>query len=171
MTHGRHSSMGDSGQRRSHNDQRPPVGSAARGDSLPPGLLSMTRKMSSSLKACVERSIGYALMPFRRDIRRVAVHLSDNNGARGGPDKHCRIDVWLAGVGRVRVEDFHTSIFAAVNRAADRVGHTVSRKLSRRRTRALRARTQAKRQHGGQVDPTGAAGASRADCASEQEAS
>jgi hypothetical protein len=108
-------------------------------------------KSSGMLEQHIDRSIGYALSPFRDSVRRVSVCLSDVNGDRGRPDKHCRIDVRLAGGGLVRVEDLNESMHAAISRAADRVGHAVSRRLSRRRTRAIRGRIQAKRQyvHGG----------------------
>ncbi len=100
--------------------------------------------LSDALREHVGRAIAFALAPFSGAIRQVTVFLADNNGPRGGNDKHCRIDVQLRG-GMVRVEDLDTSLVAAVNRSADRVGHAVGRRLSRRRTLVIRRQRPAKR--------------------------
>lgn len=101
-------------------------------------------KLSGALHEHVERAIAFALAPFSGAIRQVTVFLADNNGPRGGTDKHCRIDVHLRN-GTVRVEDRDASLVAVVNRAADRVGHAVGRRLSRRRTLVIRRQRPAKR--------------------------
>lgn len=114
-------------------------------------------KLNGALGEHVERAIAFALAPFSGAIRQVIVFLADNNGPRGGTDKHCRIDVQLRG-GTVRVEDCDTSLMAAVNRAADRVGHAVSRRLSRRRTLVIRRQRPAKRAFRPELKGRGAGG-------------
>ena len=81
----------------------------------------------------VERRLGFALGRFGDHIRRVDVHLVDVNGPRGGVDKRCRIVVEVPGHGPVVVEEAGGNLVAVIDRAADRVGHAVRRKLDRAR--------------------------------------
>lgn len=113
-------------------------------DRLPLAIRSKRIKLNGALGEHVERVIAFALAPFSGAIRQVTVFLADNNGPRGGTDKLCRIDVHLRN-GTVRVEDLDASLAAVVNRAADRVGHAVGRRLSRRRTLVIRRQRPAKR--------------------------
>jgi ribosome-associated translation inhibitor RaiA len=68
------------------------------------------------------------------------VQLSDINGPRGGIDKRCQIEVQLKGTPNVVIEDVEADLYAAIDRAAERVGRTVARRLSRQRAFARPAR-------------------------------
>ena len=61
------------------------------------------------------------------------VRLSDINGPRGGEDKCCHIQVALAHLPDVVIEDTEADLYAAIDRAADRAAHTVGRRLMRKR--------------------------------------
>lgn len=77
----------------------------------------------------VGRRLGFALGRFGDRVGRVAVHLIDLNGPRGGVDKRCRVVAEVLGRGPVVVEDTNASLTAAIDRAADRVGQAVRRRL------------------------------------------
>ena len=93
------------------------------------------RKMEvgEALRAHVERRLRFALSRFGERVAKVIVCLGDANGARGGMDKHCHIDVALRPSGNVLVEDIDADFPAVVDRAAGRVGRAVGRDLQRRR--------------------------------------
>ncbi len=61
--------------------------------------------------------------------------LSDENGPRGGEDKRCRVRVGVDGPQDVVVEDVESDLYIAIDRAADRAGRVVARRLERQRTR------------------------------------
>ncbi len=88
------------------------------------------------LRSHVLRRLDAAL--GRRDdkLRRASVHIEDENGPRGGSDKHCRIQVVVPGVGEVIVKERHSNPFAAIDLAAHRVGRAVERLLARARRMA-----------------------------------
>jgi ribosome-associated translation inhibitor RaiA len=87
-----------------------------------------------SVRNRVERRLAFALGRFGMWIERATVRLSDSNGPRGGVDKHCRIVVDLRGHGAVVVEDADRDLNVAVDRACDRVGQAVGRRLEKRRS-------------------------------------
>jgi ribosomal subunit interface protein len=90
---------------------------------------SITRAM----RAYIERRLGFALGTWYRYVGRIMVRLSDVNGPRGGNDKRCHLEVILPGQAAVVVKDTEADLYAAINRAASRAGHTVMRRLGRRR--------------------------------------
>ena len=89
--------------------------------------------VDATVREHVERRLGFALGRFGEHVGRVSVRLADVNGPRGGEDKLCRIVVEVLGHGRVVVEDADHDLTVAIDRAADRVGQAVRRKLDRTR--------------------------------------
>lgn len=80
------------------------------------------RRMRFGLTRCVER------------IQRVVMRLSDINGPRGGSDKRCRLQVVLTGLPDVVIEDTEADLYVAIDRATDRAGRTLLRKVERQQT-------------------------------------
>jgi len=62
------------------------------------------------------------------------VRLSDVNGPRGGVDKCCRIQIILKGLPDVVIEDVEADLYVAIDRATERAGRTVVRKVDRRKS-------------------------------------
>ena len=62
------------------------------------------------------------------------MRLSDINGLRGSADKRCHLQVVLAGLPDVVVEDIEADLYVAIDRAADRAGPILVRKIDRRQT-------------------------------------
>ncbi len=89
--------------------------------------------LTNALRGHVERRLGFALSSRNDQIQRVMVRLSDINGPRGGEDKCCHIQVVLPQLSDVVIEDTEVDMYTAIDRAADRAGRTVGRRLARQR--------------------------------------
>jgi len=91
--------------------------------------------LTDALRERVRRRMGFALGGRDEHIQRVSVRLSDINGPKGGKDMCCQIRVILEKEPDVLVKDIETDLYVAIDRASDRVGRSVARRLDRRITR------------------------------------
>jgi ribosome hibernation promoting factor len=87
--------------------------------------------LTGALRNHAERRLRFALTCCKDHIQRVVMRLSDTNGPRGGVDKHCHLQVVLAGLPDVVIEDTEADLYVAINRATDRAGRTLTRKINR----------------------------------------
>jgi ribosomal subunit interface protein len=102
--------------------------------------------LTKALRNHVIRRLGFALSAGADQIQRVLVRLSDSNGPRGGVDKCCQIQLVLPRQADIVIQDTEVNLYAAIDRAANRAGRALNRRLTRHRDqhRALRyARYQA----------------------------
>ena len=90
--------------------------------------------LTSALLGYSQRRVHSAMAYISGHVDRVVIRLSDVNGPRGGVDKCCRIQVALAGIPDVVVEDTEFNMYAAIDRAIDRARRTVVRKVDRQLT-------------------------------------
>jgi len=90
--------------------------------------------LTNALRSHVERRLRLALTCCVNHIQRIVMRLSDINGPRGGVDKHCHIQVVLAGLPDVIIEDTEADMYVAINRATDRAGRTLVRRVNRQQT-------------------------------------
>jgi len=79
------------------------------------------------------RRLQFALGWAHHDLSKVAVRLSDINGPRGGNDKRCQIRIPVPRAQSVVIEDTASDIHVAIDRAAERAGKALERRLSRKR--------------------------------------
>jgi putative sigma-54 modulation protein len=77
------------------------------------------------------------LAKFARQVTELVVHLKDVNGARGGVDKSCHVEVRLAGRQPVNIEERHVDLRAAIDLAIERAAEGVHRHLERPRSKSL----------------------------------
>lgn len=89
-------------------------------------------EVSEALRSYVERRLLFALARFGGRIKSVTVRFVDLNGPRGGVDKRCRMLARLVPRGDVRVEKTDGDLYAAIDRAAERLGQSVAREMARR---------------------------------------
>jgi putative sigma-54 modulation protein len=82
----------------------------------------------------IVRRLHFALSAWDDQIMRVMVWLSDINGPRGGANKCCHIQVMIPHHSDIVIKDTETDYYVAIDRAADRVGRTVARRLARHRS-------------------------------------
>ena len=90
--------------------------------------------LTDALRSHAERRLCFAMTCCDDRIQRVVMRLSDINGPRGGADKRCHLQVVLAGLSDVVIEDIEADLYVAIDRACDRAGRTVVRKISRQQT-------------------------------------
>jgi ribosome-associated translation inhibitor RaiA len=80
----------------------------------------------------VETAVEEALRRFARQITRVEVHLSDENGRKnGGSHKQCTLEARLAGLQPVAATDNGTTLQQAVGGALDKLAALLDHKLGR----------------------------------------
>lgn len=85
----------------------------------------------------LERRLRFALARFGSRVEKVTVFLHDHNGPKGGIDKVCRILAKVQGCGMLMAAVVDSDWNTAVDRATTRIGHTVSRQVSRLRDRQV----------------------------------
>jgi len=86
--------------------------------------------VTDALRSYAERRVRYAMTCCDDRVMR----LSDINGPRGGSAKRCRLQVVLSGLPDVVVEDTEGDLYVAIDRATDRAGRTLVRKIDRQQT-------------------------------------
>ena len=94
--------------------------------------------LTEALESQIRRRLDFALKPRYDQIQHIHVRLSDLNGPRGGVDKCCTLHIVLPHLQDVVVNDTEFDMYIAINRAIDRAGRAVSRRLSRQRVRSQR---------------------------------
>jgi hypothetical protein len=99
-----------------------------------------TMTADEGLRPRVDQCLDDTLGPVREHLEWVDVYLTDVNGPRGGPDKHCRVVAHVPAGRHVVVSRVGSDPVAAVARAAGRVRRLVRRVLQRRRYRGRPAR-------------------------------
>jgi putative sigma-54 modulation protein len=95
--------------------------------------------LSRKLRSYTERRIRSALAHFDERITRVSLWLTDVNGPKGGNDKNCQLQIVMSGKPDVVIEETRENLYVAINRAIERAGQTVVRKLERQRSRVKRS--------------------------------
>jgi ribosome-associated translation inhibitor RaiA len=90
--------------------------------------------LTDAMRAYAKRRLAFSLGARGNQIKCVVVRLSDTNGPRGGNDKCCRIQVVVPGHADVVVNDTESDLYRAIDRASDRVGRSVARRLDRQRS-------------------------------------
>ena len=96
-------------------------------------------KLTEAIRQHTERRLRFAMGSTQYGPKGISVRLSDENGPRGGVDKLCFIQVTFPGASPVVIEDVQSNLYTAIDRAADRAGRTVARRL--RRMRQIRRST------------------------------
>ena len=87
--------------------------------------------LTDSLRKHAERRLFYALSCCEDFIQRIEMRLSDINDLHGGADKRCQLRVILDDLPDVVTDDIESDFYIAIERASDRSGRTVIRKIKR----------------------------------------
>ena len=87
--------------------------------------------LTAALSDHTERRLRFALTRTSDRIKRVVVRLGDRNGPRGGADKFCRMQVYLEHAAPVLIEDAGADLYAVIDRAAERAGRNVAKRVNR----------------------------------------
>ena len=87
--------------------------------------------LTAALLDHTERRLRFALTRTSNRIKRVVVRLGDSNGPRGGEDKFCRMQVDLEHAPPVLIEDTGDDLYTVIDRAAERAGRNVAKRVNR----------------------------------------
>lgn len=108
----------------SHADQR---------DSMNIHIQARGFTLTDCLREHAERRLRFALGWAADRLRHVSIRLWDENGPRGGVDKRCRIQIAFYATPGLVIDDTEADFYVAIDRAADRAGRSVARRLERQR--------------------------------------
>ncbi len=89
--------------------------------------------LTGPLRNHIRRRLNFALGCKADDIQRVRVWLENTNNPSSGCEKTCRLHIMLYRIPGIVIEDRQADLYMAIDRAADRAGNTISRKVSRQR--------------------------------------
>ena len=96
-------------------------------------ILFYNSSSTEAQRSYAERCLRLALACFNEYIQWVAVRISDIYNPSGPDGSHCRVLVALAGLPDVVVEDIGDDRYIAIDRASNRAGERVSRRLAIKR--------------------------------------
>ena len=88
--------------------------------------------LTEGLREHIVRRLSYSLNHGGDLISRIVVRLADVNGPKGGVDKCCGIEVRLKGRSAITIDDTQSDLYVAIDRAAERTGRTLHRRIARR---------------------------------------
>lgn len=86
--------------------------------------------LTDALAEHAQRRLRFALKHATDRVQQVTVRLADINGPRGGVDKRCSVRLVMNGIPDIVMEDTEADMYVAINRAVDRVGRTVLRRMA-----------------------------------------
>lgn len=87
--------------------------------------------LTETLVDYVERNINFVLRSRYEQIRRIAVHLSVVRDSRERVNKRCQIQISLPQLQDIEIDESERDLYVAIERAIDRAGRTVNRRLKR----------------------------------------
>jgi len=91
--------------------------------------------LTETLLAHVDKRFRFALDRIEDQITRVSVRLGDNNGPRGGDDKHCKVIVTLRNGGTVILSERGESFYNVIDRASEKTKRLVNKNTEKKRSR------------------------------------
>lgn len=97
-------------------------------------IVAQNFELTNAITRYVEDRVKLALGPASKRINSVSVRLADINAERGGPDKRCRLVIWLSNLRTIVIDAVNADLYFAVDEAAGRAKEAVWRHLKRRRT-------------------------------------
>ncbi|MCA9180860.1 MAG: hypothetical protein KDA51_05385, partial [Planctomycetales bacterium] len=102
-------------------------------------IISPNIRLNTTLRRAAEQRVNVALERISNRIDHVSMTLTDDDGSKGGVDKHCRVIVSVRGVGTITTAGRHEKVLAAIDMALRRARRVI---LSRFKRRATRSRKQ-----------------------------
>jgi ribosomal subunit interface protein len=95
--------------------------------------------LTDAIKSHIEHKLEPIIHHYGDRIINIHVHLSDENGPKGGNDKHCLIHVELQKLPTVVTEDFEENLYTAIDSCCHRAERAVRKSIERKQTLARKA--------------------------------
>jgi len=93
-------------------------------------------RVQAEVASRIENNVKVALEQFTNDVRRVDIHLSDENRDKGGDDdKRCMMEALIGGHGRIAVTNFAGDLPLAIDGAMEKLQKAIGNELGRLRQR------------------------------------
>jgi putative sigma-54 modulation protein len=93
-------------------------------------------ELSQTLKSHIQQKLQFSLNWFEQHICKIYISLADVNGPRGGVDKQCTLQLFLANMNDIVIKDTQATLSLAVDRAIQRAGRSVACKVDRQQDRS-----------------------------------
>jgi|SRR5579872_69202 len=94
-------------------------------------LIIRNADLANMLRNYADRRLRFALSRFGDRVERVLVTVSESTDTERTSEKHCSIRVDLTPFGQVFAEETDPDVYAAIDRAAGRVGRLLASRLER----------------------------------------
>lgn len=95
--------------------------------------------LTPALEEYAVRRFTTALRRFDKRVSSVTIRFVDENGPRGGVDKHCQAELHMPRLRGVMIDEQNEDLYAAIDAAADRAARIVTREIGRRRAKRAEA--------------------------------
>jgi ribosomal subunit interface protein len=95
--------------------------------------------LTAALEEYAMRRFTTALGRFDKRVSSVTIRFVDENGPRGGVDKHCQAELHMPRLRVVMIDEQNKDLYAAIDAAADRAARIVTREIGRRRAKRVEA--------------------------------
>ena len=90
--------------------------------------------LTDAIEEHTKEKLGSMLHHYGDRILKVVVHLSDENGPKGGKDKHSHIHVEMKKLPTVVIEDSEENLYTAIDNSCHRAERAVRKALERKQT-------------------------------------
>lgn len=92
--------------------------------------------LTDAIEIHTRQKLEHMLHNFGDRILKVTVHMSDDNGPKGGIDKHCHIHVNMKKLPTVVIEDSEENLYTAIDNATHRAERAVRKTIEKVQTKA-----------------------------------
>lgn len=92
--------------------------------------------LTDAIEIHTRQKLEHMLHNFGDRILKVTVHMSDDNGSKGGIDKHCHIHVNMKKLPTVVIEDSEENLYTAIDNATHRAERAVRKTIEKVQTKA-----------------------------------
>ena len=99
-------------------------------------------EMNQALREHILRRCRFVLSRLRDSVRRIEIHLADENGPKGGVDKRCLVRIKSDSFSEIVIKDMESDLYVAVDRALSRAKRSLLRRMN-----SLRWARQSGRRH------------------------
>ncbi len=92
--------------------------------------------LTDAIEDHTKQKLEHMIHHFGDNILKIVVHLSDENGPKGGDDKHCHIHIEMKKLPTVVIEDSEENLYTAIDNCCHRAERAVRKTLERKQTLA-----------------------------------
>ncbi len=92
--------------------------------------------LTDAIETHTRQKLEHMMNIYGDRILKTTVHMSDDNGPKGGIDKHCHIHVDMKKLPTVVIEDSEDNLYTAIDNATHRAERAVRKSIEKLQTKA-----------------------------------